>query len=380
MDEPCDVARNTQQPQPRAQKAVSRIVISALMGVALGVAFPVVSTLISLLATDMSPSWKAVVHLHTENPLLQVIDSIPIVLGLAFGLVGRAVGKLESLIAGLEVRIEHRTEALRAEKTDAEGRARSKSGFLAHLSRELGKSVDVVLRDCEILLGSRLDARQKELAQQSHSGMRQIRDTLRSVLTLSEAECGELRLNADVFEVSALIDRVLDKLAPRMSSDLEIEVNYANALPERIVADQTCFMKVFVTTLRAAILGSRTGVLRVSVSQTTGMQGRLSILHIELENSTMVIPPAELERMFSSLETSDAMSFAQDSRAELELAVVKRLSLAMGGDIGVQSSSGRGTRFFISLPFDDEDAAGEPAPALGNGNLGLDMPSSRQAS
>ena len=80
------------------------------------------------------------------------------------------------------------------------------------------------------------------------------------------------------------------------------------------------------------------------------------------------IPLSDQERIFERFYRVDKTRESGDGGTGIGLSIVKNLTIAMGGEVGVASRPNQGATFRVALP------AAEPIPTGGNMSSSLDAP------
>jgi signal transduction histidine kinase len=115
-----------------------------------------------------------------------------------------------------------------------------------------------------------------------------------------------------------------------------------NASPDRVLADENQLEQVFMNLVLNALeaMGSG-GELRISTELVTGEPPRVAI---RVQDNGPGIPSENLEKLFEPFFTT------KEGGTGLGLAMARRIVAEHGGEISVQSESGRGSTFSITLP------------------------------
>ena len=80
----------------------------SLFGIAFGICFPIAAICFDVLIHyQLKLTWQSVLHVHTENPILYMIDSAPFFLGIAFGIAGYYMQKTKKLNVSLFLQAEN---------------------------------------------------------------------------------------------------------------------------------------------------------------------------------------------------------------------------------------------------------------------------------
>jgi hypothetical protein len=150
---------------PAEYSRARRIIEGIAFGAVFGMAFPLVATLIVLLSADQALTFAHAWRHHMDEPLLQMIDAFPLLLGAAFGLVGRAVSRLDNSIEGLQGRVVQRNAVIKRSQVEADAARWAKSALLGQVAGEVQSLVDKSKVALERLAQSTLDSEQHGLVQ-----------------------------------------------------------------------------------------------------------------------------------------------------------------------------------------------------------------------
>jgi two-component system OmpR family sensor kinase/two-component system sensor histidine kinase BaeS len=164
---------------------------------------------------------------------------------------------------------------------------------------------------------------------------------------LSLAEAGQLRLNLQATDVRALLQAaaasfapVAEAHAPRVS--LAVEVNdglpLVNTDPDRLAQ--------VVRNLLSNALRHTPGGGKVTVSASAEKK----MIRVVVVDTGDGIPADELPYVFDRFYRGDKSRARASGGSGLGLAIAKTWVAAMGGEIGVESEPGRGSRFWFTVP------------------------------
>ncbi|MFH1845015.1 MAG: ATP-binding protein [bacterium] len=144
-------------------------------------------------------------------------------------------------------------------------------------------------------------------------------------------------------EMPALVDEVIDGFLTREMAlaNIEIERRYEPELPG-IITDGNQIKQVILNLLTNAI-----DAIRDDGRITIGLSKRSAVLLMTVSDSGMGMTKEELGKVFLPFFTTKEVGKGTGLGLSVSYGIVKGL----GGDISVQSSSGKGTEFTISLPI-----------------------------
>lgn len=263
---------------------------------------------------------------------------------------GRADGP-SWLRAGQDVT--ERVEAARSldeAKSRAEAANVAKSRFLATVSHELRTPLNGILGMADLLLETRLDPEQRTYVEAFRTSGQALLGLVDGILDFSRIEAGRLDLAAEPFDVAALVEGVVELLAPRaQDKGLEIALDIADDLAASRVGDADRVRQILVNLAGNAIKFTQAGGVGVSLARSG--EG----LVLTVEDTGPGIPEERIPILFEEFEQGE--DSASHEGTGLGLAITRRLVERMNGTIEARSTVGRGSTFRVVLPLPAADGA-----------------------
>jgi signal transduction histidine kinase/CheY-like chemotaxis protein len=251
----------------------------------------------------------------------------------------------------MEVRERLRTEAdLRDALLAANAATRAKAEFLANMSHEIRTPLNAVLGMGELMLETTLTDDQREMCETINSSGRGLLTVINDILDFSKLEAGKVSIEAIGFDLHHAVNEVVRILRQAANEkSLRFEAEFSSEVPNRVIGDGTRLRQVLLNLCSNAIKFTQKGEVRLRVNRW-GVGGSDIHLLFEVRDTGIGIPPARRDRLFqpfSQIETSTARRFTGTG---LGLVISRRLVELMGGEIGVESEEGAGSRFWFLLP------------------------------
>jgi uncharacterized membrane protein len=109
------------------QPSNTRAWLYALIGFVLGLMFVALVTLIVIYQVGSPLTWDAVVQLHLNQPLMWIIDLIPIVLAVFFGIFGRRENALERMTSQMSNLLQERNSEINSLNAEVEVNRRDRA-------------------------------------------------------------------------------------------------------------------------------------------------------------------------------------------------------------------------------------------------------------
>ena len=267
-----------------------------------------------------------------------------------------------ALIAVVRVILQHFSRALEGDlaREAAERATRAKSQFLANMSHEIRTPINGVLGYLDLLQQGTLDAQQREHAAQARAAGELLLAIINDILDVSRIDAGKLRLERVAASPMALAESAAALLRPQATEKrLQISVTAAADLPEWIETDPTRLRQILINLLSNAVKFTDRGEIRVELSRAGTPAAPL--LRIVVADPGIGIAPDQQARLFTEFSQLDTDVTRQLTGTGLGLAICRRLAEALGGDIGVDSRPGEGSRFWFTVALTE---TARPAPVL----------------
>jgi signal transduction histidine kinase/ActR/RegA family two-component response regulator len=239
-----------------------------------------------------------------------------------------------------------RTADMRRAQEAAEGANRSKSEFLSRMSHELRTPLNAVLGFGQMLELDDLNDDQRESVAHIIKGGKHLLELINEVLDIARIETGDLALSPEAVRVGQLLEDSLALIRPIAEQGrIQVVVDRSGGWESHVFADRQRVIQVLLNLLSNAVKYNRQHGT-VAVSAAPNDEGRI---RISVTDTGPGIRPEHLELLFRPFERLGA----EQSDVEgigIGLALSQRLAEAMGGTLGVESSPGQGSTFWVELP------------------------------
>lgn len=255
----------------------------------------------------------------------------------------------------------------------------AKSRFLANMSHEFRTPLNGLAGMTELLATTRLDAEQRECVNTIQASSRALLALVEDVLDISAIEAGKLKLSKSEFAPRDLVDSISLILQPQArDKQLNYEATIAPDVPETLRGDLGHVRQILINLAGNAVKFTDQGTVRLDVELEAQTPDAVC-LRFTVSDTGIGIPASVRSRLFEAFEQVDAGLARRHGGTGLGLTIAKGLAESMGGGIGFESAEGRGSRFWVVLPFElvetarlpdatvaGEQATAEPAASAGN--------------
>ena len=230
----------------------------------------------------------------------------------------------------------------------AEEASRTKSEFLANMSHELRTPLNGILGFSE-LLESELEGPAKEYAQTIRTSGEHLLALVTDVLDLAKIEAGQMAFDIDEFEFAPILNSVVSmQQGHAQKKNLGLVFVNESSSP-LIVADGRRLRQVLLNLISNALKFTETGRVTVRAKDEASGDGKKWI-RIEVEDTGIGIAEEAQHRIFEKFNQAESFSKRSYQGSGLGLTLAKELVERMGGTIGLQSTIGVGSLFWVVLP------------------------------
>ena len=250
----------------------------------------------------------------------------------------------------LEQLVASRTSELTEARQRADEANLAKSTFLANMSHEIRTPLNAITGMAYLIRRDGLPPEQMARLDKLEASGKHLLETINAVLDLSKIEAGKMVLEQTPFNLSNVIEIVLDISAGRAASKQLQLLSELPAKPLCLIGDSTRLQQALLNFVGNAIKFTEAGsvCLRVSPleSEPSGIKLRFEVL-----DTGIGIAPEAIGRLFNAFEQADSSTTRRYGGSGLGLVISKKIAEAMGGEAGVYSTPGVGSTFWMTACF-----------------------------
>lgn len=237
------------------------------------------------------------------------------------------------------------------EKIEAlERLTRLQSEFIGNVSHEVRNPIFVVNGYLEALASPKLSSELRQrYASKARMNLQRLGNLFHDLIEIARLEYREDLLSPEIFDLGELVAEVGEMLKDK-ANDKGLSLS-AQGPPIQILADRNRIQQVLVNLIDNAIIYSDDGTVRCRYWR------RLEKVRIEVVDNGHGIEEEHLARIFERFYRVDSNRSRKSGGTGLGLSIAKQILHAHGESIHVESTSGRGTRFWFELPFAPVEAA-----------------------
>jgi CheY-like chemotaxis protein/HPt (histidine-containing phosphotransfer) domain-containing protein len=220
------------------------------------------------------------------------------------------------------------------------------------MSHEIRTPMNGVLGMAHLLLDTSLTTSQRRQVETLCDSGQALLTILNDILDFSKMEAGKLELVADDFDLERVVGSVTALMTPRArEKGLALHASIASDVPTALRGDAGRLRQVLLNLVGNAIKFTDVGEVCIDVRRRGPGEARVP-LEVSVRDTGIGIPPEAQARLFQEFTQVDGSATRRYGGTGLGLAICRRIALAMGGEIAVDSRPGAGARFTVAVALD----------------------------
>jgi PAS domain S-box-containing protein len=254
-------------------------------------------------------------------------------------------------IAGISRDVSERRRAeedLQRAKVSAESANRAKSEFLTTMSHEMRTPMNAILGMADLLSESSLSEDQRDYVRIFQRAGANLLELINNILDLSKVESGHFQLESIGFDLRTLLEKIIELMVPQARNrGLQLTLEVLPGVPVGLVGDPSRLRQILINLIGNAVKFTERGSVTLRVELEWAGWLRFNVV-----DTGIGVAADKTEMIFDNFTQADSSTTRRFGGTGLGLAISKGLVELMGGRIGCTSEVGKGSTFFLTLPFE----------------------------
>ena len=234
----------------------------------------------------------------------------------------------------------------------ANAASRAKSDFLSTMSHEMRTPMNAIIGMTHIAKNEKDPSRIAYALDRIEDASSHLLGVINDILDISKIEMNKMELSCINFNFEKMIERVSAVLTTKMADKRqEFTLDIDPAIPRIVCGDDHRIAQVVVNLLSNANKFTPLDGSIMLQARLLESQEKSCTVQIMVKDSGIGITPEQQQNLFRKYQQAEAGTSRKYGGTGLGLAITKSILEMMGGDIWIESEPGRGSSFFIKLPF-----------------------------
>lgn len=225
-----------------------------------------------------------------------------------------------------------------------------KTKFLSNVSHEFRTPLNSIVSLARMLM-DRMDGdltlEQMKQVRYIESSARDLQEMVNDLLDLAKVEAGKIRMRPKRFDVHELFSALKGMLKPLLADNTSVELVFEDAQGMTpLHTDEGKVSQILRNLISNALKFTPAGAVTVSAQEIPGGQVRFAVA-----DTGIGIPSEYHETIFKEFSQVDNPLQDRHRGTGLGLPLCRNLALLLGGEIALESETGRGSTFYLTIPF-----------------------------
>ncbi len=339
-------------------------------GILFGALFPIIATSIVSYQEFGQLSLQSLLAVQKSNPLLWIIDSAPLFLGLFALKAGLIQEKVNLINANLEAKVAIQTKGLeqinnqlrqeikerkdKEEKLidameDARQGIKSKDQFLSNMSHEIRTPMNGIIGMTDLLLNTELNEVQSKYLSAIDYSAKNLLVIINDILDLSKINSEKLEIENINFNIRDVLDSVQKTLEVKVKEKaIRLQLIIGDQVPNRFCGDPVRINQILLNIVGNAVKFTDKGSVTI-VCNLIRKTDQAYDLAFDVIDTGIGIKKENIKNVFNSFSQANSTITRKYGGTGLGLPISKKLIELHGGTLEIKSEYGKGTTFSFTL-------------------------------
>ncbi|MGD9160526.1 MAG: response regulator, partial [Desulfobacteraceae bacterium] len=273
-----------------------------------------------------------------------------------FILSANALTGVDNAVTGIvinlkDISVRKKAEVLEKEKYIAEAQNIAKSEFLANMSHEIRTPLNGIIGITEVALDANQDGKRQDLMKTVLTEAESLLRLVNDILDFSKIESGKLEIEKSGFNLKIMVDDIRRLFsATAGKKGLKFNCSIADDVPANLIGDPGRLRQIMNNLLGNALKFTHHGSISLEID-VAEKHSELLKLRFKISDTGIGIPEDRQDKILERFTQADSSTTRNYGGSGLGTTISKQLAELMGGELGLRSREGEGSKFWFTADF-----------------------------
>ena len=242
-------------------------------------------------------------------------------------------------------------EDLDEARSEAEDATKAKSEFLANMSHEIRTPMNAIMGMAHLAMKTELTAKQFDYLKKVDISAKSLLGIINDILDFSKIEAGKMDMESVDFQLEDTLDNISTLVGIKtQEKGLELLFKTDPSVPTALVGDPLRLGQILINLSNNAVKFTDAGEIVVAIELVKKDKAQVT-LKFSIHDTGIGMTAEQAAKLFQPFAQADSSTTRKYGGTGLGLTISKRLAEMMGGEIWVESDSGKGSTFSFTANF-----------------------------
>tara|TARA_R100000027_G_scaffold50104_2_gene38735 strand:+ start:19773 stop:22142 length:2370 start_codon:yes stop_codon:yes gene_type:complete len=245
--------------------------------------------------------------------------------------------------------LEETNQKLRHKTRESEELAKAKSDFLAVMSHEIRTPINAIVGFSQLLDDDSPPEERAHCVQRIIENSERLLFLIENILDFTRIQGGRVQIAEEEFNMAIELDSICDNFRTRLTqNNISLVLQMGPEVDTILCGDPDRIRQIISNLVENALKFTLSGEIRIQARLFPNGPEQYH-LEVSVEDTGVGIPKEKIDSIFQPFEQADHGLKRRFEGSGLGLAISKRLADLMNGNLSVESTVGKGSRFTLSL-------------------------------
>lgn len=226
----------------------------------------------------------------------------------------------------------------------------TKSQFIANMSHEIRTPMNTIV-GISYLMKKNATKQQLNQINKIEDAAQHLLTVINDILDFSKIEADKVVIDPVEFSISSMMKNIVTLVGDKAyNKNIELILHIDKYVPQNVYGDRLRIGQILLNYVNNAVKFTESGSITMDI-KLLKTDGETYLIRFSVMDTGIGMNQEQLVRMFTAFEQAENSTTRKYGGTGLGLAISKKLAELMDGTVGVESTHGVGSKFWVDLPM-----------------------------